>query len=323
MFKPKPETLRVLVILVALVIALALFVPRFASPLVFGNIMGRAATDGMLAAGLTLVLLTRHIDLSIGSISALAAAVAISVAHSLPVALLIGAAVGVAAGLVNGGMVIGLRINSFIATLGSMIVLRGLTFLYEGGQAIRGDMLEQSLFINRFWIAAMAPRVFFMLALVAIYALLSGPMRWGLELRAVGGDPLAARAAGIPVGRRTIGAFALSGLAAGLAGGVIAVSLNGATPNLGATSLLSVLAAVIIGGTSLLGGRGSMIGSLLGVLLLSTLAVGLNLLRVDTPVQQIIVGVLLLGMVILDRRGNLVPGWLRGRRTAAPRPATA
>jgi ribose transport system permease protein len=233
-------------------------------------------------------------------------------------ALLAGAATGALCGLLNGVLTLYLKISSFIATLGTMIVLRGVTFLYCGGHALRGDMLAESLALNRFHLGFIAPRVVVMLVLVAVYAVLSGPMRWGLEVRAVGGDVQGARAAGIPVGRRVLQAFVLSGLAAGMAGGVQAVSLNSATPALGGTLLLPVLAAAVIGGTSLLGGKGSVAASLLGVLLLGTLSVGLNLLRVDSSVQQMVIGSLLLVMVVLDRVQTRRPARLPWRRAAAP-----
>jgi ribose/xylose/arabinose/galactoside ABC-type transport system permease subunit len=300
-FKLRPETLRILCILIFLYSLQLLFVPRFATSAALGNVLGRSTLEGMLAAGATVALLMGQIDLSIGSTAALATALAVGMSRSIPEALVIGALVGVAAGLLNSVLVVVVRINSFIATLGTMIFLRGATYLYTGGQSLTGELLEQSLLMNLPLIGPIAPRVVIMLVVVLTLALLVGPTRWGLELKAIGGDQAAARAAGVPIGRRVLLGFVLAGLAAGVAGGVQGVSLNGATPYLGSSVLLPVLTAVVIGGTSLLGGKGSVIGSLLGVLTLSTLAVGLNLLRIEAPVQQLIIGSILLTLIILER----------------------
>lgn len=300
-FKPRAETLRILCILLLLYGLQLLFIPRFATGAALGNVLGRSTVEGMLAAGATVALLMGQIDLSIGSTAALATALAVGLSQSIPAALLIGALVGLAAGLLNGVLVVAVRINSFIATLGTMIFLRGATYLYTGGQSLTGALLEQSLFMNLPLIGPVAPRVLIMLAVVLALAVFVGPTRWGLELKAIGGDQAAARAAGIPINSRILLGFMLAGLTAGIAGGVQAVSLNGATPYLGSSVLLPVLTAVVIGGTSLLGGKGSVIGSLMGVLTLSSLAVGLNLLRIEAPVQQLIIGVILLTLIVVER----------------------
>jgi ribose/xylose/arabinose/galactoside ABC-type transport system permease subunit len=242
-----------------------------------------------------------HIDLSVGSNLAVANALAVAMGGSMAGAIALGLLAGLLVGIVNGFLVTRVGINSFVATLGTMVGLRGFAYVYTGGQGITGNFLEVALALNQRLLGPVSPRFLIMLLLVLAFAFFVGATRWGIDLQAIGGDKVAARAAGVPVDWLTFLGFVLSGGAAGLAGAVQGLSLNAATPQLGDIVLLPVLAAIVIGGTSMLGGKGSIVGSLFGVLTLTTLAVGLNLQGISSSVQQVITGSILLVMIVVDR----------------------
>jgi inositol transport system permease protein len=294
-------------ILVALLLvgaALAAATPNFLTAANLVNVVRQIALNGILAVGVTFVLLTGGVDLSLGSVVALAGVIAAGFAHPgdypAAVAVLMGILAGTACGATNGLLVTRGRVAPFIVTLGMMTVARGLALVASGGRPVS----NMSPALTR-----LAGDLFGLPVPVLILAAVSlaswiflGNTRLGRYVYAVGGNENAARAAGIEVGRVKMFAYTLCGAFAGLAGVVLAARITTGQPNAGVAYELDAIAAVVIGGTSLSGGVGSIGGTLSGVLLMGVINNGLDLLNVSSYYQQIIKGVIIVGAVWLDRR---------------------
>jgi ribose transport system permease protein len=267
----------------------------FLQPMNLLGLLRQASTLIVLACGMTLVIVSAGIDLSVGSVLAFACvllALALDRGASLPVAILAALAGGAACGLLNGIAVVKGQIPSFIATLGMFLIARSLAFVTSGGQTIYVG--SQST------VAKALPVALPVLAVLATWLLLS-KTRFGRSLYAVGGNLEAARLSGIRTGTVRIGAFVLSGLAAGLAG-VIYWARSGAGSNLaGSYAELDAIAAVIIGGTSISGGEGHVLGSLIGALLMVVLRNGLVLLGLSDELQKLVIGIVIVAAVLVDR----------------------
>jgi inositol transport system permease protein len=266
---------------------------------------------GLLALGVTQVIITAGIDLSLGSVLALAAMVAASLAQGadsyhpvypaladLPwiVPLLAGVAVGLAAGLINGALVALTGIPPFIATLGMMVTARGLARAYAGGQPI-------SLLTDRFtWIGGGAKPVVIFLAAAVVLHLALRHTRYGKFTYAIGSNPRAARVSGIRVGRHLVVVYGVSGLLAGLAGVVTAARAASGQAGMGLGYELDAIAATVIGGASLTGGVGRIGGTVIGTVILGVITSGFTFLGVDAYYQDIVKGVIIVAAVAVDMR---------------------
>lgn len=313
---------RIALIFAALFVSMAFAVPGSAGA--FDLTLGRVATDGLVALGLTLVIVQGELDLSVGSTLALASAVTIKLEHlGLVVAVLIACAVGVGVGLCNGLLVTRVRINSFIATLGTMVALRGVVFTYTGGSPVSGSNIDASLAITRKFVWFLTPRMLILIGVAILVHLFMSRTRLGRDFYAVGGNREAALAAGIPVERRIWLGFCMSGFLAALAGATLGIELATGSPVIGSDSALIAIAAVVIGGTSLLGGRGTVPGTVLGFLTIGTLATGLNLKGVSSSYQQVITGLILIGVVLADQIRGRSPRWLTRFQDTRHRPEAA
>lgn len=292
-------------------VTFATTVPRFVDS--GGNLLVRAAADGIVALGLMTVMVQGELDLSVGSTLALSAALTMGMAGSVgyPAAALIGVVVGALIGFANGLIVTRAHVNSFIATLGTMVAIRGLVFAYTGGQPISGPSLDVAVSFSQPVLLGLTPRVLLLFGAALGVGVLLAATKVGRDLYAVGGSREAATAAGIRVERRLWLGFVVSGVLASIAGSVISIELNTGSPVLGSQTALVAITATVIGGTSLMGGRGTALGTLLGVLVLASIGVGLNLARVPSSYQQVITGAVLVAVVLADQaRGR--PRWLRG-----------
>ncbi len=266
------------------------------------NVLSQASMLTIMAIGFGMVLIAGHLDLSIGSTAALAGVLTMSLQpRGLWLSILVGLLAAAAVGLVNGALVTIARMPSLIATLGTLIAVRGLAFLASGGRPVQGGRLDLALALDQSRLGVLTVRILIMFAAVVAFDLLMRRTVWGRELLATGGGAVPARAAGVPVARRTIEVFTVSGLLAGLAGAVQALALNSASPTAGETALLVVVAAVVVGGTSLDGGRGTVAGALIGVLLVTGVSVYMNRAGIDSAYQRVLVGALLLGVVLVSR----------------------
>jgi ribose/xylose/arabinose/galactoside ABC-type transport system permease subunit len=267
------------------------------------NVARQVSINGILAVGVTLVLLTGGVDLSLGSVVALAGVVAASLAQAgaYPVFVVVaaGVAAGACCGAINGVVVTRGRVPSFIATLGMMTAARGLALVVSNGRPVSNlspDFTRLGGDLGRLPIPVIVLAVVALLAWVVLKH-----FRLGRHIHAVGGNPEAARAAGIRVGAIGMIVYTACGALAGVAGLVLAARITTGQPNAGVGFELDAIAAVVIGGTSLSGGVGRISGTILGVLLIGVINNGLDLLAVSSYYQAIVKGVIIIGAVWLDR----------------------
>ena len=288
--------------LLALCVGLWIATPYFATTTNLANVAEQSAVTGVIAIGMTCVILTGGIDLSVGSIVALAGVViGWALQHDVPivVALMLGALAGIVAGAVNGIMITRGKLPPFIATLGMMSVARGAALMISDGRPISGFPGTVRLLATGRPLGIPVP-VLLMLALyAAAYVMLTRTVL-GRYLYAIGGNEEASAMAGIHVERYKTITYVLSGLSASICAMLLVARLDSAQPVAGMGYELDAIAAVVIGGTSLLGGSGSVIGSLIGALIMSVLRNGLNLLGVSSYLQQVAIGVVIIAAVLID-----------------------
>jgi len=287
----------------ALVAALSLLSPSFLSPSNLLNVLRQIAVNALLAFGMTTVILGAGIDLSVGSVLAFSGALAagFSVEGWPPaLAMMAALAVGALLGLFNGVFVAYARIAPFIVTLGALTIFRGATLVYTDGRPITGLPGAFDALGNGAWLGVPVP-VWVMLAFLLLTHFLLRFTALGRAIYAVGGNEEAARLSGIRIVRVKLFAYAYSGLAAALGALVLAGRLNSAQPTAGSGFELDAIAAVVVGGTSLFGGRGGVLGTFLGALIIGVLNNGMNLLDVSAFYQQIVQGGVILGALLIDR----------------------
>ena len=283
---------------------LSLSTDSFMSVANLTNVARQVSINGILAVGVTFVLLTGGVDLSLGSVVALSGVACATFAHpgdhSVFVPIAVGLLTGAACGLVNGTLVTLGGVAPFIVTLGMMTIARGLALIFSGGRPV-ADMSNELTALAGDFFGIPIPMLCFSGVAAAAWFFLSN-FRLGRHIYAVGGNENAARAAGVPVEQVKLFAYGLCGLLAGLAGVVLAARITTGQPNAGQAYELDAIAAVVIGGTSLAGGVGTITGTLLGVLLIGVINNGLDLQGVSSYYQAVIKGVIIVGAVWLDRR---------------------
>ena len=285
-------------------VALSLLTDTFLSVANFTNVARQISINGILAVGVTFVLLTAGVDLSLGSVVALSGVACATFAHpgdhSVFVPIAVGLLTGAACGLVNGVLVTRGGVAPFIVTLGMMTIARGLALIFSGGRPV-ADMSNELTALAGDFIGIPIPVLCFAGVAAAAWFFLRN-FRLGRHIYAVGGNENAARAAGVPVEKVKLFAYGLCGLLTGLAGVVLAARITTGQPNAGQAYELDAIAAVVIGGTSLAGGVGTITGTLLGVLLIGVINNGLDLMGVSSYYQAVIKGIIIVGAVWLDRR---------------------
>jgi ribose transport system permease protein len=298
MKKPSIFSYAIFVALIVECLVLALATDTFLTPANLGNVLRQNAFIAILAAGMTFVILTAGIDLSVGSVVGLAGMVCASVlagGGGVPAGVLAGLAVGLAAGMLNGAAITILRVPAFVVTLATMLALRGAAYKLTDARTVTG--LPESFAA----LSSSAASAVLMLAIFAAAWVVLQRTPFGRHVYAVGGNADAAWLSGVRVTRVRFAVYALSGLAAGAAGVLVASRLNAGYPRAGEFYELDAIAAVVVGGTSLFGGRGSIWGTLAGAFFIGVLNNGLNLFRVSPYDQMIIKGLVLLAAASLDR----------------------
>ncbi|MFG3438889.1 ABC transporter permease [Nonomuraea sp. NPDC047897] len=295
--------------LVVLVVALSLMSGDFLTVTNLLNVGVQAAVTAILAFGSTFVIITGGIDLSVGAVAALSAMVlawtAADTGLPWPVATIVALAVGVACGLVNAVLIAYGKLPPFIATLAMLGVARGLALVVSQGSPI--EMPEAVSRLGDTIGGYLPVPVLVMAIMGVIAAVILNRTYTGRAMYAIGGNEEAARLSGIAVGRQKLITYALSGVFAAVAGIVLASRLASAQPQAAAGYELDAIAAVVIGGASLSGGKGRALGTLVGALILAVLRNGLNLLSVSAFWQQVVIGVVIALAVLLDtlrRRGG-------------------
>lgn len=283
--------------------------PSFLSVDSLVNVLNQSAVYGVLSVGMTFVILTGGIDLSVGSLIAFGGVVCALVvrAGGDPVWcwLLMGWAAallaGLAAGTFAGMLITRAGVPPFIATLALMSSLRGLGYILAQGQPI-SPLPPAYIFLGRHRMGGVLPvGVLVMAAVFVLGGILLGATRLGRHVRAIGGNEEAARLSGVPVARVKIIVYGMCAMLAVLGGLIASSKLGSGDPKAGLGDELSVIAAVVVGGTSLSGGRGSIGGTFLGLLVVSVLNSGLNWVGVESFGQQVILGAVILAAVLLDR----------------------
>jgi rhamnose transport system permease protein len=303
----RARELGIVLALIALVAVTAAGNPRFLSVQSLRDLALNAAILVVLAVGQAVVVITRNIDLSVGSVLGLSAYAVGSLLQAAPgtpvvVALLVGLAFGAACGLVNGTLVRFGNVPALVVTLGTLYAFRGIAYFWAGGQQINADELPGAfLGFGTATILGIPWLILIAVAVVLGAGFVLRSYRAGRELYAMGSNPEAARLAGIPVGRRTLAAFVLSGALAGLAGVLFAARFGTVDAAAGTGYELNVVAAVVVGGVAVFGGSGSVYGAAVGALLLTTIGSALPLLSIDQFWQQAIVGGLILLAIGTDR----------------------
>ncbi|GLS03064.1 ribose ABC transporter permease [Chitiniphilus shinanonensis] len=287
---------------------LAFMSPDFLSVGNLMNVLRQVSINALIAFGMTLVILLGGIDLSVGSILALASvftAMMMRAGYDPILATLVGVLSGAVMGCVNGLVVAKGKVAPFIATLGMMTVLRGLSLVFSNGSPITGFQSDFFSMLGGGYLAGLVPiPVVWTLLMFALFWFVLKKTVFGRHVYATGGNAEAAMLSGVKTNRVQIGVYTISGAMAAMAGMVLTSRLNSAQPTAGMGYELDAIAAVVLGGTSLAGGRGWIFGTLVGVLLIGVLNNGLNLLGVSSFYQQVIKGSVILLAVLLDRSGK-------------------
>ncbi len=310
-----PTAIPGIVILVSLALFSAIVGQRFLQPFNLSLIVQQVMIIGIVGVAQTLVILTAGIDLSVGAIMVLASMVmgklAVEMGLPAPLAITAGIAVGAACGFVNGFLVTRFRLPPFIVTLGTWNIFFALNLWYSASETIRAQDIDEkapllvffgqavNLFGARLTYGSIA-----MLLLVLLFWYILNRTAWGRHVHAVGDDPDAARLAGISTERTLMSVYIVAGVICAVAAWALIGRIGSASPQAGQTANLDAITAVVIGGTSLFGGRGSIIGTLLGALIVGIFRNGLALSGVNVLWQEFAVGVLIIVAVAIDQ-------WLR------------
>ena len=298
-------------LLIIILLAMVYFATQNDRFLSIGNLRAvliAAAPFALIALGQTIVILTGGIDLSVGSVVALGAMSAAWLSLALPadqlwLAISIAVLLGILAGLTNGLVVAYLDVPPFVATLGMLTVASGFAYVIGGGAPINGLPPEFGVIANTKIFGFQLP-VYFMLGAFIIMAVVMRYSAFGLRVYAIGGNRTAAEVAGVNAKRTLIQVYTLSGMLAGVSGVVLASRVGSGPPSLGVGYELYAIAAVVIGGASLMGGRGTVWGTLLGLMIIQTLGNGLDIMIVPAYWQNVIVGVVIVSAVAVDVWAN-------------------
>jgi ribose transport system permease protein len=299
-------------ILAALIAGMALASPVFLTTGNIGNVLSQTAVIAVLALGQLLVVLTRGIDLSVGSTLALASVVGAIVferGHQGPAVIAVMLATGAAVGFVNGAVYVWGRLpHPFIITLATLSIARGLALRLSGGQPKRG-MPAAVRSIGNDSIGWLPYSTFLVAGIAVLVAVVLSRLVWGRWIYATGGSPEAARRTGIPVRPVLVSVYVMCGLLAGVAAIVTSGRLNAGSPTAGSLAELDSIAAVIIGGASFLGGRGNVANALVGAVMIGVIRNGMNLLNVDAFLQPIVIG----AVIVLAVESDVLRAWLENR----------
>ena len=292
-----------LIVLVAICIALSMTTSRFFTVQNLMIIVTQVSINALLAFGVTFVIITGGIDLSIGSIVAVTGVVAASFAHPDTYPVIVPIGVGLAAGLLfgafNGFVVTRTKVPPFIVTLGTMTIGRGLALILSKGRPI-SNLSDSFNFIGGGKVLGIPTLIIILVVFFAICTVILRKTVIGRYMYAVGGNEQAAKASGIQLSRVKMVVYTLCGGLAALAGILLTSRITTGQPNAGAGFELDAIAAAIIGGTSTSGGAGTMTGTLLGALLIGVISNGLDLLNVTSYYQQVVMGIIIIGAVVLD-----------------------
>lgn len=295
-----------LVGLLILCIVISFITPRFLSIANIKNVLTQVSVNAVIAIGMSFVILTGGIDLSVGSILAVSGAAAASIIKStgnLFLAIIVAITIGCVIGLINGLLVSKGKIQAFIVTLATMTIFRGVTYVYTNGTPISG--LGQSFSsIGNTMVLGLPIPVIFMIIVFGIGFYILSQTRYGRYLYALGGNEDSARLSGINTNKIKTLVYVICGATAALSGIIVTSRIGSASPNAGVGFELDAIAAVVLGGTSLAGGEGSVVGTIIGALIIGVLNNGLNLMNVSPFYQAIVKGLVILLAVIVEKKNK-------------------
>lgn len=299
-----------LIALIFLIVVVSFLNPNFFTVDNILNILRQTSVSAILAVGMTLVILTSGIDLSVGSVLALCGAFAASlIAMEVPIIIAVPTALlaGAILGGISGTIIAKGKVQAFIATLVTMTLLRGVTMVYTDGRPISTgftDTADAFAWFGTGYVLGIPVPVWMMIIVFIIAWYLLNHTRFGRYIYALGGNEAATRLSGINVDKVKIGVYAICGLLAALAGIIVTSRLSSAQPTAGMGYELDAIAAVVVGGTSLMGGRGRIMGTLIGALIIGFLNNALNLLDVSSYYQMIAKAVVILLAVMVDNKNK-------------------
>ena len=314
-----PSAVPLIVLVLSIVIFGILAGSKFFSAFAMTLILQQTAIVGIIGAAQTLVILTAGIDLSVGSIMVLSSVVmgqfTFRYGIPAPLSILFGFACGALCGWINGVLIARMKLPPFIVTLGTWQIILATNFLYSRNETIRGQDIEAqapllAFFGNNFRVgnAVFTYGVIVMVLLVGLLWYILNFTAWGRRVYAVGDDPEAAELSGVPVGRILITIYTISGLICALAGWVLIGRIGAVSPTSGAFANIESVTAVVIGGISLFGGRGSILGMIFGALIVGVFSLGLRLVGTDPQWTYLLIGVLIIGAVAVDQWIRKVSG---------------
>jgi ribose/xylose/arabinose/galactoside ABC-type transport system permease subunit len=277
--------------------------PSFLTTSTLSISLNEASVVGLIAVGLTVVLLAGQLDLSSGSVLAVSGILAVLLQDTMNpwLAALVGVLAGSVVGLINGLLVVVVGIDSLVTTLATMLAVRAVAHVITGSQPHSASDPTFGLDLNLPWVWVFTQRSVFFVAAVLLLHFWVTRTASGRHLLAIGSNRNSARASGVPVSRFLISVFVFAGTMSGVAGVVLSLSIATGSPAFGSTIIISVIAAVVVGGTRLEGGRGSALGTLGGVVTLGMLTTAMEYRSVPAYWQQVVLGVILIALVLLDR----------------------
>ena len=293
----------IIIAFILICIILSVMSPVFFTMTNLINVIRQTSIYGIMAVGMTFIILTGGIDLSIGSILAIAGAVCAGMlkdGNSFPVVVLATLAVGIGCGLINGLFITVGKITPFVATLGMMSMARGFTLIYTKGYPISGFSPDFRFIGGGYFWGWPVPIIIFLIVVIVAHIVLT-QTRLGRYTYAIGGNEETVKLSGINSGFYKTLVYVIAGASAALSSLILTSRLNSAEPIAGLGYELDVIAAVVIGGTSLNGGRGSLWGTFIGALMIGVINNGMNLLDISSYFQLVVKGLIIIAAVLLDR----------------------
>lgn len=287
-----------------LCVIISFVTPRFLTVSNLRNVLTQVSVNAIIAIGMTFVILNNGIDLSVGSILAITGAIAAYLMKStgnILIAIVVALIVGTTIGVLNGLLITKGRLQAFIATLATMTIFRGVTYVFTNGNPISG-LDERFTFLANNKLIGIPLPVVFMIIILAIAFYVLNETRFGRYLYALGGNEDSARLSGIATDKIRVFVYGISGFTAAVSAIIVTSRIGSASPNAGTGFELDAIAAVVLGGTSLSGGEGSVTGTIIGAMIIGVLNNGLNLMNVNPFYQSIVKGAVILLAVLLDKK---------------------
>lgn len=296
------NNMSMLIALVGIVLFFSIVSPNFMTRNNGFNVLRQISSNAIVAIGMTFVLLIGGIDLSVGSIIAATNCISISFMVTgipIPAAVVIGILLGSLVGFVNGTIIAELKIPAFIMTLAMMQIARGVAYISTGGKPVRFDNDVLSL-IGNGYVGSVPVPVIIMVVCIAVFAFILHKTKFGSRVYAVGGNREAAKFSGINIALIEISVYTICGTMAGIAGIILSSRMLSAQPTSGTGAEMDAIAAVVLGGTSLSGGVGTIAGTIIGALFIGVLNNGLNILGISSYWQEVIKGIVIVIAVLVD-----------------------